>query len=329
MLRRVSFLVIGRTKEECQHAFDTLMRLLLDLGFQISPCKVVPPCQQLVFLGVQFDTINLELSLPQTKLEKTTEVVASFLTRNCATKHQLQQLACKLNWACRVVYGGRTFLRSVTDCINALQSSSAKCKLTPEFRQDLFWWHNFLLVFNGKRHFHNKLPITDAQTDACSTATGAYFWGDWVYSYLPADAPQVAPMHINYKEAFAIYIAARRWAPFWANHHVIIQCDNEAAVAMINKGSTRNTTVMAWLRHLFWLSAVHNFHTTAIHIPGKNNIVADRISRLHDLPSFLHFCQLLSIYLTPDAALATPLTDHMSLTSALFLSFRFIPRYVG
>ena len=173
------------------------------------------------------------------------------------------------------------------------------------------------------------MPITDAQTDACSTAIGAYFQGDWVYSYLPADAPQVAPMHINYKEAFAIYIAGRRWAPFWANHHVIIQCDNEAAVAMINKGSTRNTTVMAWLRHLFWLSAAHNFRITAIHIPGKNNIVADRISRLHDLSSFLHFCQPLSIYLTPDAALATPLTDHMSLTSALFLSFRFIPRFVG
>ena len=79
-------------------------------------------------------------------------------------------------------------------------------------------------------------------------------------------------MHINYKEAFAIYIAGRRWAPFWVNHHVIIQSDDEAAVAMINKGSTRNTTVMAWLRHLFWLSAVHNFRITAIHIPGKNNI---------------------------------------------------------
>ena len=68
------FLIIGRTKEECQHAFDTLMQLLLDLGFQISPSKVVPPCQQLVFLGVQFDTINLELSLPQTTLEETREV---------------------------------------------------------------------------------------------------------------------------------------------------------------------------------------------------------------------------------------------------------------
>ena len=110
-----------------------------------------------------------------------------------------------------------------------------------------------MLVFSGKGHFHNKLSITDAQTDACSMAIGAYFQVDWVYSYLPADAPQVAPMHINYKEAFAIYVAARRWAPFWANHLVIIQCDNEAAVAMINKGSTRNTTVMAWLRHLFWL----------------------------------------------------------------------------
>ena len=127
------FLIIGRTKEECQHAFDTLMQLLLDLGFQLAPARWSPQCQQLVFLGVQFDTINLELSLPQTKLEETREAVASFLTRNRATKRQLQRLAGKSNWACRVIYGGCTFLRHVIDCINALQSSSAKCKLTLDF----------------------------------------------------------------------------------------------------------------------------------------------------------------------------------------------------
>ena len=103
----------------------------------------------------------------------------------------------------------------------------------------------------------------------CSKGIGAFFRGDWVYPWLPADVPAVSPLHINFKEAFAIYIAARRWAPLWANHHAIIKCDNQAAVAMINKGSTPNPKVMVWLRDLFWISAIYNFCITAVYIKGS------------------------------------------------------------
>ena len=137
------FLVIERTKEECQLAFDTLYKMLLSLGFQISPSKLVYPCQQLTFLGVVINTVAMELSLPQCKLSETRELVNTFASRKRASKRQLQQLAGKLNWACHVVHGGRTFLRHLIDCNNALSSNSAKYLLTPEFRKDIFWWQKF------------------------------------------------------------------------------------------------------------------------------------------------------------------------------------------
>ena len=56
-----------------------------------------------------------------------------------------------------------------------------------------------------RRLLHNSVPIADAETDACNEAVGFYFWGDWTYSFLPADAPTIAPLHINFKEAFAIF----------------------------------------------------------------------------------------------------------------------------
>ena len=56
------FLIIGKTKAECQAAFDTLRDLLQSLGF--SPSKVV----LLVFLGIFIDAIKLTLSLPAVKL---------------------------------------------------------------------------------------------------------------------------------------------------------------------------------------------------------------------------------------------------------------------
>ena len=275
------FLIVSPPQAECELVFTTLRELLLDLGFQISPSKVVPPCQQLTFLGIVSDTCAMELSLPQSKLEETRLLINTFLARKRATKRQLQQLAGKLNWARRVVHGGRTSLRRILDSLNSLRSASAKFCFTPDFRKDLFWWQSFLAVFNGKRLLHSKVPIADVETDASQDAVGAFYWGDWAYSFLPADAPLVAPLHINVKEAFAIYLAIRRWGPQLANYHVIIHCDNQAAVAMINKGTTANPIVMSWLRHLFWLSAIHNSCLTAVYVPGIDNICADRISRMH------------------------------------------------
>ena len=317
------FLVVAPTKAECELAFTTLCTLLTDLGFQISPTKVVPPCQQLTFLGIVIDTCAMELSLPQDKLRETKQLIDCFAIRKRASKLQLQQLAGKLNWACRVVHGGRTFLRRIIDCMNKLLSNNAKYLLTPEFRQDIFWWQRFLCVFNGKRLIHSKVMVADVQTDACNDAVGVAFRGDWAYSYLPADAPTLAPLHINFKEAFAIYFAAKRWAPLWANQHVVVNCDNQAAVAMINKGSTASPVVMAWLCDLFWMSAIHNFRLTARYVPGVANVLADRISRLHDPSALLHFYSLLCEAFPPASILGSSLTNNMSVHSASFLLSRF------
>ena len=75
-----------------------------------------------------------------------------------------------------------------------------KSRLTQEFGLDLYWWHHFLQVFNGRRHFFEKLPMIDFKPGACVAAAGAFFRGDWVYSLLAADFPQYMDLHITYKE---------------------------------------------------------------------------------------------------------------------------------
>ena len=73
------FLIIAPTFKECQYWSVTIMDLLLRLGFQISPGKVVDPRQQLTFLGIQIDTVVLELSLPHGKLTETKLLVSEIL----------------------------------------------------------------------------------------------------------------------------------------------------------------------------------------------------------------------------------------------------------
>lgn len=132
------FLIIGTSLEQCKLAYDTLLQLLVDLGFSISKHKLVPPTQRLTFLGVQLDTTDCTMTLPAGKLTELQDVVLEFQNKQRASKKQLQRLAGKLNWACRVVYGGRTFLRRILDTLNSL-SSSGKFKLNGKFRSDIMW----------------------------------------------------------------------------------------------------------------------------------------------------------------------------------------------
>ena len=145
---------------------------------------------------------------------------------------------------------------------------------------------------------------------------------DWFYYHLPTDFPEFASNHINLKEAFCIILSAVKWAPHWRNHKVHVYCDNTAAVAMINKGTTANSLMMRYLRLLFWLSATYNFRITAIHIPGKLNTTADHISRLDESSHFLEFLWFLHGGSLPSfsGVLAFP---HMSLRTYIYLIHKF------
>lgn len=322
------FLIIGASREQCQLAYNTLLQLLTDLGFTISTHKLVAPTQRLTFLGIQLDTTVCTMTLPGDKLAELQTLVTEFQTKRVASKNQLQRLAGKLNWACRVVYGGRTFLRRIIDSLNSLPPSG-KFKLDASFRKDIAWWVNFLQVFNGTRLFLEQMPTIDVVTDACPIAAGGYFRGDWFYHNFSVDSPAWSSLHINHKETLAIVLAATRWGKRWSNQRVIIHSDNQAAVQIINKGTTANPLIMQELRALFWLSAVYNFHITAVYLAGTDNTLADAISRLHERQGLLSFHASLCDIFTPDSASAMLLAGHLSPDAHRFLSCRSAGPWVG
>ena len=90
----------------------------------------------------------------------------------------------------------------------------------------------------------DQQPTIDVMTDSCSLSAGGYFRGDWFYFNFAIDNPSWSHLCINHKETIAIVLAAKHWAPQWANHCVIIQSDNQAAVFIINKGTTDNDLIM-------------------------------------------------------------------------------------
>lgn len=276
------FFICESSKARCRKALSCLIFLLRKLGFYINWKKVVDPTQHLTFLGIDINSVSMQLSLPENKLLELRRELASFMGRQRASKQQLQSLAGKLNWAASVVYGGRAFLRRIINAICILKHKSHKIRLSHTVKQDIAWWYRFLETFNGKSLLLDSIPITSVYTDACTSGAGGVWNQDWFYCNWERDFPSASHLHINEQETLAVIIAAHRWAPLWSNRKVIFFSDNSTTVNSINKCSSRNDTVMKCLRSLFWLSASYNFRFVAKHVPGKENALADCISRLHD-----------------------------------------------
>ena len=307
------FFVCGPDFVSCKATYDALILKLSNLGFQISWNKVVDPCQQLVFLGIQVDTMTGHLSLKPEKLSELCCLIHTLRQRKRASRSQLESLAGKLCWASHVVPWGRTHLRSIYVLISSLKSPTHKCRLG-DLQADLTWWH--YLLNNGENWQHIWPPTTalDVFTDACTDAGGAFCCGNLLYAHWANDVPWLTPHHINTKELAAVVMAAQAWSHVWANHHVVVFTDNRVTEAAVNNGTARNSTCLHFLKHLAALALQFNFNIRAVYIPGVDNTIADTISRLHE-PGKLN---LLSSYLNVSVTCLLQ-SISMSAKSRLFL----------
>ena len=86
------FLVFGNSFGECQQAQTVLIHLLGQLGFHVSWKKCASPTQKVRYLGINFDSVRMELSLPDDKLSKLFHEMEFFKDRTRATRKQLQRL---------------------------------------------------------------------------------------------------------------------------------------------------------------------------------------------------------------------------------------------
>jgi len=276
------FLVIADSFSKCQRGIRLLIHTLRELGFNISWNKIEGPSQSLTFLGIVINTCSLSLAMPVKKQREFYELLLSFQNRKRASVKQLQSLCGKLNWACQMVKGGRTFVRRLIDSLSNVNNRNAKILLSSEFFDDIAWWVKFMNMFNGTVKFLDLKPITCLQTDACLQGGAGYYEGYFFYVNWDIDLPQFKNYHINIKETMAIVLSVIRWGHLWTNKSVVVFTDNMTTKCIINKGSSRNKILMTRLRELFWLSAIHNFDIKAKFISGRNNIIADSASRLHE-----------------------------------------------
>ncbi|XP_052809111.1 uncharacterized protein LOC128237559 [Mya arenaria] len=163
------FLIVGNTFKECQQALHELMRLVRELGFQINYNKIEGPSQDLTFLGLVLDSVNMTIRIPETKIHETQLLLQTMLSSKKVTKRSIQQVVGKLNWLSSCIYGGRFHMRRLIDSANKLQYPSHRRRVTQDMKSDMLWWLEFMKAFNGTMKIIDDRSALSISIDACTT----------------------------------------------------------------------------------------------------------------------------------------------------------------
>ena len=152
---------VEETYERSRAAFDKLGWLLTDLGLAESEKKAVPPSTKITYLGVEFDSCSMTMSVPPEKVTEIKAEIGQWVRRTTITKKELQSLLGKLFWVSKVVKYARAFMGRLLMQLRMMadQKDSKKVKLLDETRKDILWWRTYLDQFNGISMIVNDDPI--------------------------------------------------------------------------------------------------------------------------------------------------------------------------
>ena len=152
---------VESTLERARSAFEALGWLLNDLGLAESKDKAEQPNTTITYLGIEFDSIAMEMRVPADKLQEIKSEIRNWLRRTTITKKELQSLLGKLFWISKVVKHSRVFLGRMLEQLRSMSDmkDNKKTKLLDETRKDIRWWVCFLEHYNGIQIITNEDPI--------------------------------------------------------------------------------------------------------------------------------------------------------------------------
>ena len=204
------FLTANISFEVCQEYVESICNLCKNLGVPLAPDKIIGPSQVLTYLGIEIDTLNFVIRLPEDKFEALMVMLQEWKDKKKCKKRDLQSLIGSLSFACKVVKCGRMFLRRLIDLSTKVSGKNHYIDVTVEARKDIEWWLKFLPTWNGVEVIQAP-PVSSCDirlyTDASDIGLGGFYNGEWFSVPLKG----IVKHSIGYFELLAIVVAVFCW----------------------------------------------------------------------------------------------------------------------
>ena len=229
----------------------------------------------------------------------------------------MQKLTGTLNFLNRAIVPGHAFTRGMYERLTLKDKKGELLKghhhvsLNAEFLTDCKMWLEFLINAENQRlccpflDFSDKVnaKVLNFFSDASKNPNfrmGAVFDDRrWVqYQWLDNFIEECDPS-IEFLELYALVAALMTWANEenqLRNSRIIIFCDNEVVVYMVNKLASSCQQCMKLLRILALEGIHHNRRLLVCHVRSENNLLSDALSRMNNSKFWRHAPPTMSEY---------------------------------
>ena len=176
-------------------------------------------------------------------------------------------------------------MRSLQTCLHRSWDRldpSAPVPWSPDYLRDLRWW------LHGDRlsrwvSLHQVSPDLDFWSDTSDVGWGAHL-GDRVVSGLWDQLEALLP--VTARELLAVRHGLLHFQSFLSGTTVAVFCDNVTVVAYVRKErGTRSPALNTIAQEILCWEESLQIRLAPQFIPGIHNVLADSLSRPHQLPS--------------------------------------------
>ena len=277
------WLVRVGSHQDCLHHTQILVKMCQDLGWLVNLEKSeLEPKQVFNFVGYQFDLRSGRVRPTPDRWQSLQGKIQTLLSLPACPVRQFMSLIGLLTATEKQVHLGRLHMRPIQWHLKnnwrVPESLEKVIPLPRSLHPHLQWWLNESNVLQGQP-LHPIRHALQMFTDASKEGWGAHLneltaRGSW-------SVPE-SKLHINYLELKAVFLALKEFQDLCTDKIVLVATDNTTVVAYINKeGGMKSGPLCALLwRILTWCSQ-RQVTLKARHIPGRLNVIADKLSRLN------------------------------------------------
>ena len=275
-------LLMAASREEIIVARDTLIYLLQGLGFLINIKKsVLEPTQFIEFLGIEINSLEMTLQLPQEKKNQIVTQCQGLLEKSNVTIRELTRLVGRLSSTAVAILPAplqyRAIQRQQIAELANKKNYNSLVTLTEEVKGELNWWIQNLHLTKGKSLI-SVAPEIVIDSDASLEGWGAYCLshktgGPWTFLEKKD--------HINVLELKAAKYAILTFTRMFPSaKSVHIRMDNMVALSyLVKMGGTQNKNLTLLSKEIWEYLIAKEITITAEYLPGSLNKEADFQSR--------------------------------------------------